>query len=186
MGTVVSISSISGGGKTTLIEALHNTFKNSEILSFDDYASSNRWYPEWLEPGGDRLSAAKAWRKEGCDPDRVVSTPKLAIDIAERAGKSRGFVFIEEPFGRLRSEISPMINVSIHIETPLDVALARKVVRNASLQEPAKYLQMYLDTGLRILYIAANNAKQVADLVIDGTKSQEHCFDLAYTFLHEI
>jgi uridine kinase len=186
MGTVVSISSISGGGKTTLIEALHNVFKNSEILSFDDYASSNRWYPEWLESGGDRLSAAKVWRKEGCDPDRVVATPQLVIDIAECAETSSGFVFLEEPFGKLRSEISPLINVSIHIDTPLDVALARKVVRNASLQDPAKYLQMYLDTGLRVLYIAANGAKQVADLVIDGTKSQEQCFDIAYSFLHEI
>lgn len=173
MTIVVVISGMSGSGKTTLIKALLDRFKgtNCRFISLDDYSSSNHWYPDWLSFGGDRLFAVRKWRDAGCDPDKVVDTPELKEDLVNI--KARGdldYVFLEEPFGTKRKEIAPLVDLNIHIETPLDIALAREAIRISSNGVNAvDYLQRYIDADLRALFIAQGQAGDKVGLIVDGT-----------------
>ena len=92
-------------------------------------------------------------------------------------------MIVEEPFGRLRDEVRDITDVSVHVSTPLDIALARKVVRDAEHGRSVDFLQMYLATGLRVLNITSEKAAEMADLVIDGTQTADRCEAEARTYL---
>ncbi len=187
---VIAVSSVSGGGKTTLVK------KTVELLAgvalfFDDYAAVSK-YPsdmkKWVEHGAD----VNAWQ-----------TPQFASDLAAlRNGESiispldgatirpAEFIVIEEPMGRERAEMRPHIDFVAVIDTSLEIALARRLLRDLgpiSLEEVeavtkeelavgiAKivthlrdYLSGYLDSG-RALYAAVQEqAKATCDLGLDG------------------
>lgn len=173
MTIVVVISGMSGSGKTTLIKALLDRFKglNNRFISLDDYSSSNHWYPDWLSLGGDRLFAVRKWRDAGCDPDKVVDTPELKEELVNiKARNELDYVFLEEPFGAKRKEIAHFIDVNIHMETPLDIALAREAIRNASNGINAvDYLQRYIDSDIRALFVSQGQAGDKVELTLDGT-----------------
>jgi hypothetical protein len=103
------------------------------------------------------------------------------------------FIVIEEPMGRERAEMATLIDFVAVIDTPLEIALTRRLLRDLgpiSLEDIEKatkeqlaegvvqiviylkdYLSGYLDAG-RDLYIAAQErAKENCDLVLDGSQS---------------
>lgn len=172
MTCVIVLSGAEGAGKSTLAKGLMERFKgkSNRVIAIDDYSGSNHWYPDWLSQGGDRLFAVKKWRDAGCNPDKAVYTPDLKQELLDL--KSRGeldYIFLEEPFGKLRKEIRSLIDVSIHIHIPLDIALARGAINNAANGiDPIEYLENYMRADLRALHETQNTASKKADLVVDG------------------
>ena len=54
MAKVIAISSVTGGGKTTTINALMERLPNTMALYFDDYGfDENVDYGKWIVGGGD-------------------------------------------------------------------------------------------------------------------------------------
>ena len=190
---IIAISSVSGGGKTTLVKRTADLLKGVTLF-FDDYASVSEYPPDikkWVEDGAD----VNEWK-----------TPQFAQDLAAlRKGESivspidgasilpKEFIVIEEPMGRERVEMAPLIDFVVVIDTPLEIALTRRLLRDigpislehiekASKEQLAEgfveivnylegYLSGYLDAG-RDLYIAVQErAKENCDLELDGCLS---------------
>jgi len=183
---VVAFAGHSGAGKSTLIEKLSAITGNANVLRIDDYESSS--YPP-----------AVKWIESGADPNEF-HTPQFFSDIiALKNGKSifhpenheeikpARFLLIEEPFGRGREAISRQIDFSIYVDTPLEIALARRLLRMADRISPGKFdltiedhLRWYLRVG-RDFYVAVEkSAQKTCDFIIDGTLSIDEMAEVVY------
>ena len=116
---IIAISSVSGGGKTTLVKRTADILRGTALF-FDDYAAVSEYPPDikkWVEDGAD----VNDWQ-----------TPQFAKDLAAlRRGDSivspidgasilsSEFIVIEEPMGRERAEMVSLIDFVAVIDTPL-------------------------------------------------------------------
>jgi len=127
---IIAVSSVSGGGKTTLVKRTAD-FLKATALFFDDYAAVSK-YP----------SDIKKWVEDGADVNEW-KTPQFAQDLAAlRNGNSilspidgvnilpSEFIVIEEPMGRERAEMASLIDFVVVIDTPLEIALTRRLLRD--------------------------------------------------------
>ncbi|GIP30527.1 uridine kinase [Paenibacillus sp. J23TS9] len=183
---IISISGPSGSGKSTLVNELKKKLDEAVSFHFDDYVLSNT-YPEDFS----------AWLKEGADPKQVLN-PDFLKDLSNLANggtivlphnkqelKPDKYIIVEEPFGRGREGIGELIDFAVCIDIPLEVALARRILRTlegiqrsgSKADEPLKQMEEYLSQYLfvvRDLYHAINTrVKSDCDLIVNGIKSPE-------------
>lgn len=185
---VIAVSGISGVGKTSLIERMADRLGNAARLHFDHYVML-----------GNDIGDIAAWLEAGVDPN-AVETPQFAADLellrrrqSVRLPKDHGvvdpadFVILEEPFGRSRDVMAPMIDLAVHIAIPHDVAMARRLLRTVGLRpqmgdpglidELEEQLRAFLAGG-RDIYLALDiQAQAGADLVLDGLRPVEALAD---------
>jgi uridine kinase len=185
---VIAVSGISGVGKTSLIERMADRLGNAARLHFDHYVVL-----------GNDIGDIAAWLEAGVDPN-VVETPQFAADL-ERLRRRQSvqlpqdhgvvepadFVILEEPFGRSRDVMAPMIDLAVHIAIPHDVAMARRLLRTVGLRpqmgdpglidELEEQLRAFLAGGRDIYQALDVQAKAGADLVLDGLRPVEALAD---------
>ena len=187
---VVAVSSAPGGGKTTLVTGAAELL-GAATLFFDDYRDASTYPPDLTK-----------WVADGAELN-LWKTPKFAEDLAalkrgERIESAVGgaaissteFIVIEEPMERGRDEMARSIDFVALIDTPLDIAMARRFLRLADtnpladIEQTTKEqlrahvegllgfitgeLRSYLDVS-RAVYIAVQ--EQVAadcNLILDG------------------
>jgi uridine kinase len=176
---VLAISGTSGAGKSTLVANLVARLGDAVALYFDDYEASSI-YPDITQ-----------WLANGGDPNDF-ETPQLSADLrALRAGAAitlphngqvvqpARVIVLEEPFGRQRSEIAQLIDAVVCIDLPLEIALARKLLRMQGFflaeQMPdafTKHLQFflpwYIESGRELYYRTQQRVLQNCDLITDG------------------
>jgi uridine kinase len=182
---VIVVAGPSGGGKTTLVRHLAAVLGNATEVYFDDYAAistSPADMPHWVATGAD----PNQWQ-----------TPRLVDDVqALRAGSTvvhpdgttvlqpAHYIVMEEPFGRERQEIAPLIDFVVVIDVPLEIALARRIRRTFSVgleqwsaEQLLKHVDSYLDDYIAFgstLYGAVNSrALASCDLAVDGRQPVE-------------
>jgi len=196
MSYVICIAGTSGAGKTTLTRALARRCRNALVVSFDDYA----YAPPSVLPDSRR------WIAEGADP-AAWKVPKLTEDLLElRQGRPirhsvtklvtipTPIIVVEEPFGRSRPELRALIDFVAVLDTPLEVALARRLLRELRSSENSgsarlpsrhvKFLEEYLEKGVRNLYVAVQRlALKQADFVLDGLLTPEDMADKIISLL---
>lgn len=176
---IISISGHSGAGKSTLIEKLSSMMGNTITLRMDDYKSLP-------------FPPAAKWIEDGANPNEF-QTPQFFSDIlALKNGKSilhpktnqevkpARLLFIEEPFGRGRQTIGDLIDFSIYVDAPLEVALARRLLRMSKLISEGdsdvtieEHLQWYLRVGRNFFVAVEKNARKNCDLIVDGLLSTD-------------
>lgn len=179
---VIAVSGTSGAGKTTLIRSLATLLQDAVLLSFDDYV--------YL---GNDVNVIRTWLAGGANPNEL-QTPQLAIDLRKLSSgqpvqlpnndgvlEPAAFILLEEPFGRARNEIAPMIEFAAHLDLPADVALARRLVRTLEsaerpalehlLEQTCHDLRTYLIAGRDAYRAVEDAAKACADIVLDGMRS---------------
>jgi uridine kinase len=92
------------------------------------------------------------------------------------------FIILEMPLGREHKSAAPYIDLLIWIDTPLDIALARKIkeITNHFLKERREadgrdfvaWLHQYLDNYLRavreLLQMQKERVGRNADIILDG------------------
>ena len=178
---VIGISSPSGGGKTTLTRRVVELLPQAVAIFFDDY-DFDTIHPEsfrkWLEQGADYA----AWK-----------TPQLAADLQKlRDGQSivspvdgstispAKYVVFDAPLGYAHPETARLIDFMVFIDTPLDIAMARRLLRDFPSTSDAGFnrridclqaqLNSYLDYG-RLAYLEMDQQiKPGCDQVVDGAR----------------
>ncbi|MCF2860313.1 hypothetical protein L1286_22795 [Pseudoalteromonas sp. SMS1] len=164
---VIAISGASGSGKSSVIKLLCAHF-NCPSLLFDDFVTS-RTYPKDM----------KNWFSEGGEL-ALIQAPQLERALQHlRQQTESDYIFVEEPFGRCRPSIAPLIDYVVLINTPLELCLARVILRNIAhstsntVNSITQYLAQY-ESHLRDIYLhVSNEVKAQSDLVIQDEPSTE-------------
>nr|WP_044022200.1 hypothetical protein [Bacillus sp. SG-1] len=159
---VISIAAVSGGGKTAVTNALNQTLGDSRKLLFDEY--------DFHESPDDLIQ----WVEEGADYNEWNLEP-LIKDIQQLSTlkEAPAYIVIDYPFAYRNYGMRNLIDVSVYIDTPLDVAMGRRILRDFSNDNSASDIQenirLYLDSGRRAYLEMEKTIKPDSDLVIDGT-----------------
>ena len=159
---IIAVSAVSGGGKTTVIKELNKQLPLSKAIYFDDYDFKEcpQDFFEWVQRGSDY----NEWNLR-----------PLVNDIKPLLEQSNvNYILLDYPFAYKNNQVAPYIDYSIFIDTPLDVAIARRILRDL-IKEPSESLRndlnCYLSRG-RIAYLEMlNSIKPNSDLIIDGALS---------------
>jgi uridine kinase len=177
-GFVVGISSPSGGGKTTVACRLVKHLGDAVVLSFDEYdevSTHPTSYQSWLTEGADY----NAWQtpRLATDLQRLKHGLEIASPLTGCVVSPAAYIVFDAPLGRAQHETGQHIDFMVYIDTPLDVAMARRILRDfdqaktivsAQQWEQVRLdLESYLEFG-RVAYLEMD--KQIrprCDLILD-------------------
>lgn len=158
---VIAISAVSGGGKTAVTSQLNKTLPKSKSLFFDDY---NFIGPEDICD----------WVARGADYEEWVLTP-LIKDLNYLLSEDSNlydWILLDYPFASIHKGVREYIDLTIFIDTPLDIAMARRILRDfkeASVNEIHNDLNNYLCHGREAYLEMLNKIKPNCDVIIDGS-----------------
>jgi uridine kinase len=186
---IIAVSAIAGGGKSTVVRKLVELLGDAVAIHFDDYTTPET-YP----------SDFNAWSKSGYDFNEI-NSPQLAQHLqALKRGEAvtspangmtiapTKYILFEGPLGRANQETGQYIDFLVFIDTPLEVGLARMILRASARQEVAQMTQDNLIEQIdsitelaesylmwtRNAYLAQlEQVKPASDLIVDGTQSIE-------------
>ena len=128
---VIGISAVSGGGKTAVTRRLAEVLGDAVAIHFDDYDDTNV-HPDDLQ----------RWFSDGSDCD-VYETPVFTRHLealkavqsvrypigGATLGPAR-YVVADAPLGRSHSDSGRFIDLMVFVDTPLDIAMARRILRD--------------------------------------------------------
>lgn len=176
---VISISGLSGSGKTAVTNALKARLANAAVISFDDY--------------GDRVYLGRdinEWSADSSDDEW--HTEPVAADVERLLNEPLEYIILDYPFGYGNRLVGQYINLAVFIDVPVDVALARRIIRDytsrnentnvADVEEVSlagldKELRFYLSRSRSTYARMPEMQKPTSDLVVDGTKTPEEIAD---------
>lgn len=178
---VIAIAGASGSGKSTLVRAFAQRLKNTETMYFDDY-----------RPNYENLTK---------DLQNLQRGNHITYPVDNRRIDAGKVIILEEPTGRSRKGMSDKIDFLVYINLPLEVSLARVLLRSIRQSEdedinafyetigpqfepkfteekPTKLmhilvwqLEMYLKKHRQEYLVDHESNLKDADLVVDGLKS---------------
>lgn len=159
---VIAIAAVSGGGKTTVVNELKNRLPLSKAIFFDDY--------DFKEGVEDYFQ----WVKEGADYNSW-NTETLANDIESVLTQNNlDYLLIDYPFAYKNDKVTPYIDYAIYIDTPLDIAMARRLLRDETSQSSdllRKDLTSYLSGGRMAYLEMVKTIKPNSDFIVDGNQN---------------
>jgi len=178
MSYLVAVSAPVGGGKSSLVRGLMRRLPSAASIHFDNYENLTE------RP----IDEIKRWMHNGADVDEFI-VERLPQDLARlKRGESvtdptsgaevaaAEYIIFETPFARQHRATGELIDLSIWIDTPLDVALARNL--REFMQRPdmradlvswlGPYLDSYLDVVRDLLLMQQEVVGGAADVVLDG------------------
>lgn len=177
---VIAISSYTGGGKTTLARRLAS-FLNATLILWDDYDEAGfmthpKDWRSWLKDGADN----NAWKVPELardlmqlKEDQAIVSPLDGLNIVPTK-----YVIFDAPLGYAHQETGQYIDVLVFVDTPLDVAMARRILRDyfagqsTLTDEQVKMLKVdmesYLDFSRDAYLNMDKTIKPFADLIVDG------------------
>ena len=172
---VVGITAVGGGGKTAVTRRLAGVLGDAVAIHFDDYDDTNV-HPADLQ----------RWFADGADYDayetplftRHLQTLKAGHGISYPIGgtivEPARYVVADAPLGRALSDSGRLIDLLVFIDTPLDVAMARRILRDIELaDEPVQHVIAELtgyETRARPIHEHFQERMRAdSDLIIEGT-----------------
>jgi len=165
---IFSVNANAGGGKTTTTRELQKHLPNAKALYFDDrnYDSDSGIddIVQWINNGAD----VNLWKLE-----------RLAEDIEKLKLDNLDFIILDYPFGYRHNLIGPHLNYSIFIDTPLDITLARRIIRDYDKETMISMwdnkstvfddMEYYLVHGRNAYLHGLKEGKANADFIVDGS-----------------
>ena len=159
---IIAVGAVTAGGKTTVVNAVRERLPRTASLHFDDYSFEGE------------VEDFSKWASEGADV-HVWDLSPLKADI-ERLTESGEYdcLLLDYPFAYGHRMIKEYLDCCIFIDTPLDIALARRIgrdMKDASADDIRDEMDTYLKYA-RTLYVQMQEEQRSsADHVIDGAKS---------------
>ena len=167
----IAVDGHGGSGKSTLATWLGEKL-NAQVVRTDDFASWDNpinWWPviierifEPIQSGAKTLSYPRSQWWENHQPEPVVDQPVTDIMILEGVSSSR-------------KEFRDFMSLSIFVDAPKEVCLQRGVARDTgtgkNTEELTEIWNKWFEEEEK--YIARDDPKSHADIVIDGTKPFE-------------
>ena len=179
---VTGISSPSGGGKTAVTKRVAELLPGAAAIFFDDY-DFETVHPEslrkWLEDGANYND----WKTPKLAEDlRKLKAGQVIVSAADgREIRPQQHVIFDAPLGYAHAETAPLIDLMVFIDTPLDIAMARRMLRDSSstsLDYPGStidsirnQLTVYLDYGRWAYLEMDKQVKPLCDVILDGRSS---------------
>lgn len=161
---VIAIAAVTAGGKTTAVNEITRRLPNAQALHFDAYQFEGEVddFYRWVQNGADY---------------NVWNLAPLEQDIIKIMGEGNcDYLILDYPFAYCNTQIEKYIDVAFFIDTPLDIALARRILRDmrdASGEEIRGDLKGYLEYA-RVAYVQMRkDILPSSDYVVDGTGSRE-------------
>ena len=166
---VIAISALAGGGKTTLTEALLPRLPGARALHFDDIPGRllPMDYCEWSEAGADY----SLW-----------DLSALEDGLRRLLAENPAYILVDYPFGRAHPMIAPYLDCALWIDTPLDIALARRVLRDTPRKGAVimkQTLEFYLARHRDTYLVHEATVRPTCDFILDGTLPVEQLAGLA-------
>ena len=168
---VICFSGISGAGKTTIVRAIQKALFDTEVLSFDSY--DDMLHKDFFD-----------WSDRGADYNEWDLSPMIN-DIEGIIEKHPSYILLDFPFGYGNEKMAKYIDFAIWIDTPLDIAIARRVIRDFTERDPERNkinnlfenlnftMKAYLNHD-RMMYIQhIDTVKPFCDFFVDGTGNIE-------------
>lgn len=220
MTAVIAICGTMGSGKSTLAENAAAVLPDCSVIFEDDHNRMTEKSLEevevWFTQGGHvtefDLADVIEQLKKACPDKWQLISAKLPLDstashdsnqlVASGYGSSCGstgrrLVLLETHFGRLHSALRPWIDFQVWINTPADIAVARKVVQlsqQMTEQNPAvsnfdglrwieKFCSGYLTTTRKLFNLQRQQVGALSDVTIDGEGSP---WDVCGRFLESL
>ena len=165
---VIAIAAVTAGGKTTVVNEIKNKLPKTAALYFDDYSFDGEVenFYQWVLDGADY----NVWDLEPLEKDILAIKNSGQYD----------YLLLDYPFAYCNDKIKKYIDVAVFIDTPLDISMARRVLRDfkdATAEEIRSDMEMYLQYA-RIVYVQMlKDIRPSSDYVIDGTKDLERIVD---------
>lgn len=169
---IISIAAVSGGGKTTIATKLAGILDKSKVFYFDDYDF-------------DGPSNIIEWVDNGANYDDWDLTP-LVTDLNLARNENLNYIVLDYPMAYKNSQVSKFIDLAVFIDTPLDIALARRLYRDfqqSSSKRIFEDLEFYLFRGRTGYQEMLHTIKPNSDLVVDGSKSITEITDFIHNML---
>lgn len=162
---IIAVSAVTAGGKTTAVNAVKKKLPRCASLHFDDYSFEGEVedFHQWVLDGADY----NVWD---------LSHLKADIEKIIRSG-AYDYLLLDYPFAYRNDLIKDYIDCSVFIDTPLDIAMARRILRDmkhASADEIREEMKTYLNFA-RVAYVQMlKDIKPSSDYVIDGVQDLEY------------
>ncbi|MFE6073372.1 hypothetical protein ACFVQB_02720 [Paenibacillus sp. NPDC057886] len=163
---IIAIAAVSGGGKSTITSRLNQALNNSKTIYFDDYDFEGpNDIIDWVQRGAN----CNEWNL-----DPLISDLRSHVSL-----ENIEFILLDYPFARLHNHLKN-IDLTIFIDTPLDIAMARRILRdfkNMNAEAILDDLSNYLSRG-RIGYESMlKTTKPNSDVIISGLLSVDEIVD---------
>ena len=160
----IAIGAVTAGGKTTLVRALRERLPRAASLHFDDYTFDGEVadFGKWVSEGAD----VHVWD---------LSPLRADIERIHRSG-AYDYLLLDYPFAYAHRMIRQYLDCCIFLDTPLDIAMARRVLRDmqsASGDEIRQDMETYLQYARPAYVHMREEQLAAADSVLDGTKAPE-------------
>ncbi|MEM7127198.1 MAG: hypothetical protein AAF702_12775 [Chloroflexota bacterium] len=186
---ITCLSAPSGGGKTVVVQKLAQMASTSIALYFDEYddlAEGANVHPESLRQRILDGADYNAWQMPGLIRDLERLRQGQAIQSVANGNilAPQPLVFLDAAIGRANDRLRPYIDLMVYIDTPLDIAMARRIQRDyfGRKQDEVKRMDAgetlaqidgmttaYLDWAREAYLALANQVKPLSDLIIDGS-----------------
>ncbi len=107
---ILAIAGASGSGKSTIVRNVAALFKNAKMMFYDDY-----------RPNYDKLTK---------DLEELHNGHTIKYPSNNRIIHPNQIIVLEEPTGRRRKGMDDKIDFLVYINTPLEICLARVLIRS--------------------------------------------------------
>ena len=162
---IIAIGAVTAGGKTTVVNAIKERLPGTASLHFDDYSFDG-------EP--DDLTK---WVSRSEEFYNVWDLSPLKADV-ERIINSGEYdrLLLDYPFAYKNKMMKDHLDCCIFIDTPLDIAMARRVLRDmkeASADDIRNEMSTYLNAARPCYVQMLTDILPDSDYVIDGSNDLE-------------
>lgn len=159
---VIAIAAVTAGGKTTVVHELQRRLPKTAALHFDDYSFAGE------------VEDFHQWVLDGADYNVWDLSPLEKDILSLRDSGQYDHLLLDYPFAYCHDQIKPYIDFAVFIDTPLDIALARRVLRDfpdASGEAIRRDMETYLQYARPAYVQMLKDILPASDYVADGTKT---------------